>query len=511
MSIEKISSLPDLRGTKTIAKHSDIKPANSVGEFLDNSIDGMRKAEMPEMDIDIEYDPDKKRLTITDNGPGMDETTMRNSARLCLSYKTSEDIGGYGIGMKNATCRLSSVEKGTLTLISKKKDSKKYTTKWGELAAEGEDEWTVNFLVEDDKSSWHGTVAIIDDVDSFEPVQFLREIHAFIGKRYAAYIRSGNVHFYAGIKGVKDGMTEVAAHERLLLEKSRVEFEHELPSGNKVKGWYGLAADPRQSTAGFGFHCGDRLIEEYMAAGYNHHSTYNAVIGCIHLHQIPVTPDKMHILRDSTEYKEFLDEFWGDITDGKPGLTNAGKPGLVHTILGTVKSVTKIAKPLTKDDAEKLTAWVNKAIKLEGLDLLLGTPEKVDGIKKIVKNNPNPKIRPHNINPNPNPDKPHRPHVRRILIDGKLLKFDWKAEEVMHESIDRRVSIDDKFITISINPAHPSFAICKDRKYYIANQIADGLTGLAAAVHKWELEELFSYKSTFIASIMKNESEEVSL
>jgi hypothetical protein len=91
-----------------------------IAEFIDNSVDGFLSAKrsghdigIPEVHVSLPTsDSPTGRVTVTDNGPGMDPSTLEKAVRAgWTSNDPIHNLGMFGMGFNIATARLGSVTK----------------------------------------------------------------------------------------------------------------------------------------------------------------------------------------------------------------------------------------------------------------------------------------------------------------------------------------------------------------------------------------------------------------
>lgn len=274
----------------------------AIAELIDNSIDA-RIPRRPEH-IEVRLDFDHKRITISDNGIGMDLNELKNALTIAKeTKKEGEKLGHFGLGMKSACSTLGK----RFTIATSKLDSeKKY------FAEYDEDKWLndetlnwKNFLVEEEKedTSYHGTFIVISKLKI--PL-YPNQISSFkkrFGIRYGPYLENKQIRISINSRECKSEKPEIE-------KGSKKKISIELSRGNKLEGWIGLQ-EKRSIKGDYGLHLyrKDRLISAFDKFGIRPHPEVAKIIGELSLDHVPVNFHKTGFIEESSEYREAVDAF----------------------------------------------------------------------------------------------------------------------------------------------------------------------------------------------------------
>lgn len=97
----------------SMLKHLNYKPYYALAEFVDNAIDSFQKNEtiLKEMhgadfklEVSIELDRDKNKITIRDNAAGIDAKNYKRAFRPADIPPDNTRLSEFGMGMKSASC-----------------------------------------------------------------------------------------------------------------------------------------------------------------------------------------------------------------------------------------------------------------------------------------------------------------------------------------------------------------------------------------------------------------------
>lgn len=172
ISLERIPMLVDITpstGLVEALRHSSHTPSTAVADIVDNSIE----ADAENIHIEIQKDPINKevlRMVISDDGDGMDESTLIGAFAYGNHTNTDSSLGRFGMGMKTSATSLGE----QFTVISKTQNGKLVkgefvpetilsTRKW--LAPVGEtDSQEDKNIFDTYVNSESGTVIIISDI-----------------------------------------------------------------------------------------------------------------------------------------------------------------------------------------------------------------------------------------------------------------------------------------------------------------------------------------------------------
>lgn len=301
MSNKSIDITPD----KSLIKKLGLvgyRTEQAVAELVDNSIDA-RLDGMEHIDVLLDYK--LGRITVSDDGSGMDLDGLRDALTIARETKEKGNLGQFGLGMKSAC---SSLGKAFVLTTSTPGSRSEFIAKYDEdrWLQDGSQDWT-NFEVEktDKEGDWHGTRITISKVNiPLYPNQILNFRRRF-GIRYGPYIANGQVR-------IRINSRECPPHLPDMVEGSRRPVEMTVPGGHRLIGWVGLLA--RRSIKGdYGIHLyrNDRLISAFDKFGMRHHPDAARVVGKLSLDHVPVNFQKTGFLAESPEYLSASHHFMG--------------------------------------------------------------------------------------------------------------------------------------------------------------------------------------------------------
>ena len=267
----------------------------AVAELVDNSIDARLDGTE---NIGVRLDYKLGRITVSDDGSGMDPDALRDALTIARETKGEGKLGRFGLGMKSACSSLgkafvlTTATPGSRSALSAKYDEDRWLQ-------DGARDWT-NFEIEEvDKKdeSWHGTEITISRVNvPLYPNQILNFRKRF-GIRYGPYIAGGQVR-------IRINSRDCRPYQPEMVEGSRRQVEMTVPGGHRLAGWVGLLA--RRSIKGdYGIHLyrNNRLISAFDKFGIHHHPDAARVVGELSLDHVPVNFHKTGFLVESTEYR----------------------------------------------------------------------------------------------------------------------------------------------------------------------------------------------------------------
>jgi len=121
----------------------------SLADLIDNSI----SAKADKIEVLIKMDNEPFTLFLADNGTGMDEQTLKESMKFPSSSPEAKrgvsDMGRFGLGMKTA----SFSQTRYLTVLSRKRGSKKYSGRTWDVNKLKEIGWQIKIETEDEVNS----------------------------------------------------------------------------------------------------------------------------------------------------------------------------------------------------------------------------------------------------------------------------------------------------------------------------------------------------------------------
>lgn len=160
---EKIQSIPEARLLLASLRSVGYNEETAIADIIDNCISAQAQ------EIQIQFDWEKKRIVISDDGFGMSEKDLIENMRIGSSdpskIRAKDDLGRFGMGMKTAAFSLGK----KLTVITKL-DSTVSNASW-DLDLIPEIGWNLIVQGESEISEFssqmdeHGTVVVIENLD----------------------------------------------------------------------------------------------------------------------------------------------------------------------------------------------------------------------------------------------------------------------------------------------------------------------------------------------------------
>jgi len=269
----------------------------AIAELIDNSIDARISGKIEHVDVRLDFD--RKQISVTDNGTGMNLGDLQNALTIAKeTKKEGEKLGQFGLGLKSACSNLGKA----FTLISTKPDSNlEYTAKYDEeqWLNDKSKNWT-NFEIEESekKHRWNGTIILISKLKIPLYPNQLSNFKKRFGIRYGPYLKNRQIRITINSRECKPIEPE-------LEEGTKRKISIQLPSGNTIKGWVGLL-EKRSIKGDYGIHLirKGRLIKAYDKFGIRQHPEVAKIVGELSLDHVPVNFHKTGFFEDSLEYKE---------------------------------------------------------------------------------------------------------------------------------------------------------------------------------------------------------------
>jgi hypothetical protein len=204
-TVDKEINPPDPGGTGEFIRRIHYLLEDSLADLIDNSID----AEARHVHIRFFRDARKfKRITITDDGKGMDLETLKVAMKYgAQTHKGPADLGKYGAGMKTASfnqCKSMSV----VTMKDGQVNARRWTlgsikSGWEcEVLDSAEAANMFNGDVLGLKVGNHGTVIVWDKLDCLQVAateldsltsRLLDELNAALGLRFHRFLQDGRL------------------------------------------------------------------------------------------------------------------------------------------------------------------------------------------------------------------------------------------------------------------------------------------------------------------------------
>lgn len=299
----------DITPDKSLIKKlglSGYKTEQALAELVDNSIDARIPGRTENIAVRLDFV--WHRITVTDDGLGMNEGELAEAMVIARSTKAGRQLGRFGMGLKGACSALGR----RFEIITSQEDS----AAWHRIRYDEEDwlgdaskGWD-NFEVEEvrpvrGEEDWHGTRVEIDLVTvPIYPNQTTRFKERF-GVRYSPYIESGQV-------SIKVNTLECKPRAPVLADGTRWKPVHmQLASGMHIVGRLGLLKTRSVGGGGYGIHLfkNGRLIRAFEKFGFPAHPENAQLIGELNLDHVPVNFNKSRFIEESRQYAEALNAF----------------------------------------------------------------------------------------------------------------------------------------------------------------------------------------------------------
>ncbi len=278
------------------------KTEQAIAELLDNSIDARILDTREKIDVHVDFK--EKKITIKDNGHGMDKDDLTNAMTIARGVKTSGKLGQFGIGMKSAC---SALGKEFVIVTSKIGSDKEYCAKYDEKTwLNDESKNWKNFTITEktlsEKDNWHGTIISISELQiPLYPNQVSNFKKSF-GIRYSPYLETSQVSIQINTVYCNSVKPDVA-------EGSRTRIQIRLQSGREITGYVALLKK-RSIKGHYGINLfrNGRLIKAFEKFGFAAHPENAKIVGELNLDHVPVNFNKSKFIADP-EYEEVENAF----------------------------------------------------------------------------------------------------------------------------------------------------------------------------------------------------------
>lgn len=290
--MESIDITPD-RSLMVKLGNSGYSLDEAISELVDNSIDAMNPGELV-----IGINVTSEKISVIDDGKGMDKQEVIDSLRLGISKKEN-CLGKFGLGMKTACLSLGK----NFFLETSRGDRKLFVINFSQ------DEWLRNgnwnnFPLEvKDYFISHGTKITVTNLNVNISEKEIVKLKNHLGMRFGLFIRDKKIKIFVNGELCSEKIP-------ILIEEKRNEFELKLENGDIIRGWFGfqLAGSIKQN---FGFHTyrNNRLITLFDKVGLSTNQKAKQIFGEIHLDSIPISHNKRGWMKESYEYKLFEKKF----------------------------------------------------------------------------------------------------------------------------------------------------------------------------------------------------------
>jgi hypothetical protein len=271
-------------------------------------------------------------------------------------------------------------------------------------------------------------------------------------------------------------------------EGGRQPFEYRLKNGAVIKGWWGLRKVASGSLSGFDMFRRGRLIRASEKLGYNPHPMANHITGEIDLDAVPVTHNKREFITESGEFREFIENFWGDKTAKLTGERVKGKIDDILSIASERWNREKVDKQLpdslkntVKDNILRALNRVDEFKELAFPDMTAAKKRAKNGEEapmetrgaRVATEEPIPV--PERENEKRTPRKMQPQTAKFIMINGRKFRFDFQWRNLGDDTVDKETVITEDGLEIYINIGFKGFILSKDSTFYSVHHVAEAL------------------------------------
>jgi hypothetical protein len=198
----------------SLRNNSNLSNYSAICDIVDNSLEPKVHATFVKIDVIQNSDETYKQITITDNGVGMDKSTLCEALKLGsdTGKEAFEDLGTYGIGMKHSTLSMGKAfqvftKNKTGNVLVATLDTEEIVTQGLKAitirnANSSEIEWFNGKL----NNSECGTIIKIyklDRITNKNLKQFTSTLIKELGLTYMYFINDGSVSIYVNNKKVE--------------------------------------------------------------------------------------------------------------------------------------------------------------------------------------------------------------------------------------------------------------------------------------------------------------------
>ncbi|KKT57428.1 MAG: hypothetical protein UW81_C0024G0003 [Candidatus Giovannonibacteria bacterium GW2011_GWC2_44_9] len=491
--------------------------SDALAELVDNSIDA---ANEDGVEIFIVLDKKGEKIIVEDNGQGMSKEIASKS--LVLAYSKKHDaLGEFGLGLKSACTSL-----GTIFVITStpKGSEEKYTLEYNKEQFLQSSDWhKYPLTIIKAPKNEHGTKIEISSLKIKLYDALVTRLKEDLAKRYGPYIEHNNVVIKVGLR--RETAKPCVPSENKLVPDSKKDFSYMLSKGSTITGWYGLLEVGSQKQSGFNLFRRGRLIRASEKLGYNYHPHLMSVAGEINLDSVPVTHNKREFIIESSEFKEFIEKFWGDQTEKYLG----------YKVKGKIDEITKTARDRSSQEkADSMPVERKETIKNNLLNALnrldefkelaypdLYQPKKRSATGKedfketretdlrVAKEEEVPLTKEERDQRTPKKTQPKT--AKFIMVGGKKFKFDFFLRNLGNDTIDKETIINqENVIEIYINTGFKGYGLTKDTDFYSTFHIAEAIAELYVKEANQKVERIFELRNSLIyevASLIYEEEE----
>ncbi|MDA8001977.1 MAG: ATP-binding protein [Alphaproteobacteria bacterium] len=294
----------DITPDKTLIQKTGLvgySTAEALAELVDNSID----ARLGRVGVSLHLDFQGMRITISDDGRGMDMGGLRAAMTVARRTKPDGSLGQFGMGMKSACSALG----GRFEIRTSAEGSpKEYSVSYDEeeWLSDGAAGWRNFGVTETDlagRDDWHGTSIAIDRLKVPLYPNLATNLRKSFGQRYGSYIKDGTASVRVNRTLCKPFRPDVEKGTRIMIrietrDGAVITGHVELLRARSVGGKYGID-----------LYRHGRLIKPHVKFGFPAHPENSLVTGRLDLDHVPVNFQKNDFIGESDEYREALRAF----------------------------------------------------------------------------------------------------------------------------------------------------------------------------------------------------------
>lgn len=518
--IEKKTTHVDITPDKSIFHkigEANYSTSDAIAELVDNSIDAM---EEDGVEIHVLLDYDAGKITVSDNGKGMTKEAAAKALVLAHSNK-KEALGEFGLGLKSACMSLG--KHFTLTTTSHGQASE-YILTYDKEEFMSKGDWTKFPITESPTTkAEHGTTIEITDLRVKLYAPLVKRIRDDLAQRYGPFILHNNVVIKVGKKRATAEGCEPS--EPKLDAKGKTEVKYVLPSGQKIFGWWALLETASGAYSGFNMFRRNRLIRANERLGYNPHPMTNHIVGELYLDPVPVTHNKREFITQSGEFRDFIENYWGDRTGNLMGEKKKGVIDDIFKIATERWNKEKADKQLPENIKDKVKEDVLRALNRVDEFKELAFPG-TDGKKKRSSDGEESEIETRNTrsriateepiedksreNDGRTPSKLKRQTAKYIVINGKKLRFDFEFRDLGDETKDKEVALSEGMIEVYINTGFKGFSLSQDSTFYSVFHVSEAIADIYLREAGQSSERIFELRNRLlseVATVMLEEEE----
>lgn len=470
---QKASIVPDVSLMKKMASYNGTI-VSRILELIDNSIDA--KIEDENLDIKVRVTKlasGEKKISVIDNGTGMDEERASKFFRLADSPKIDgKKIGRFGLGAKIAILglgdkvKIRTTQKGSEEMIEINFDVNKFSS------------WEIKYEKKKAKKEEHYTKIEIEDltVRIGDIKKLEKRLSEAIGKTYKHFINDDDIE-------IKVNQTVVQATEAEIIDDYYEEFDFEV-NGKRVHGWAGA-----MKTAGknwkFGFDLinNKRIIKSNDFLTRQAHTSLARLTGEIYLDEFQTDVHKTDFIRDNKDFQEMqrilIEEKLDSLIAKVSKLTNRD---VFMKYQDKMQSLSKVLDKVMKDGD-----FFNFLDLSEDIFEFIGNRKKVsddgEGFKKLrlsleatpVEKEENEKEEHETKNEkkeNEKPPKKTKSKVGFYVDEPEFVSIGQENDSKRWETVEEE---DGLHLKVEINMDHATYQTETEAEAFIKNAIIDSI------------------------------------